>query len=59
MKSKEKVFFDSNVFLYHLGGVKDRATELLEMVENGEVTGYINDVMTLPVLKHGVSHPGG
>ena len=45
MKSKERVFFDSNVFLYHLGGVTDRATELLEMVENEEIIGYINDVV--------------
>ena len=50
MKSKERVFFDSNVFLYHLGGVMDRATELLEMVEDGEVTGYINDVVISEVI---------
>ncbi len=45
-----RVFFDSNVFLHHLGGTKEKATELLEKVEQGEIRGYINDVVVSEVV---------
>ncbi len=32
-----KVFFDSNVFLHHLAGTSQKATELLERVESDEI----------------------
>jgi len=45
-----KVFFDSNVFLHHLAGTSQNATELLERVESGEMVGYINDVVISEVI---------
>ena len=45
-----KVFFDSNVFLHHLAGTGQNATELLERVESGEIVGYINDVVISEVI---------
>ncbi len=41
-----KVFFDSNVFLKYLAGVKD-AKRPVDRVEYGEWKGYINDIMIL------------
>ena len=45
-----KVFFDSNVFLHHLAGTSQKATELLERVESGEISGYVNDVVVSEVI---------
>ncbi|MFA4647420.1 type II toxin-antitoxin system VapC family toxin [Pyrococcus kukulkanii] len=44
-----KVFFDSNVLIYHLSGIED-AKELIMMVELGEVKGLINPIVTSEVL---------
>ncbi len=40
-----EVFFDSNVFLHHLADSKEEATNLIEKVELGDITGYINDIV--------------
>ena len=38
MSGREKVFFDSNVLIYHLGGVAE-AKPLIESVNIGEIRG--------------------
>ncbi len=43
------LFFDSNIFLFHLSG-RDSATKLIEEVENGRFRGYINDVVVSEVV---------
>jgi len=45
-----EVFFDSNVFLYHLADAKEIATVLIRKVEEGEITGYINDIVVSEVV---------
>ena len=45
-----KVFFDSNIFLYHLSDEKENATELINNVENGLIEGYVNDVVYSEVI---------
>ena len=40
-----EVFFDSNVFLHHLADSREEATNLIEKVELGDITGYINDIV--------------
>ncbi len=40
-----KVFFDSNVFLFHLSGESEEATSLIKMVEKGEIIGFVNDIV--------------
>lgn len=44
-----KVFFDSNVFLKYLAGVKD-AKRLLDRVEHDEWKGYINGIVISEVV---------
>ncbi len=45
-----EVFFDSNVFLHHLANTREEASEMLEDVESGKITGYINDVVVSEVI---------
>jgi len=45
-----EVFFDSNVFLHHLADSKEEATRLIEKVEIGDITGYINDIVVSEVV---------
>ncbi len=45
-----EVFFDSNVLLYHLADTKEEATELIGRVENGEIAGFINDIVVSEVV---------
>lgn len=45
-----KVFFDSNIFLYHLSDEKENATELINSVEEGIIEGYVNDVVYSEVI---------
>ncbi len=45
-----KVFFDSNIFLYHLSGERKGATKLINDVENGTIKGYVNDVIYSEVI---------
>ncbi|MEM4617116.1 MAG: type II toxin-antitoxin system VapC family toxin [Archaeoglobaceae archaeon] len=45
-----EVFFDSNVFLHHLANTREVASKLLEDVENGKITGFINDVVVSEVI---------
>ncbi|MEO2117106.1 MAG: type II toxin-antitoxin system VapC family toxin, partial [Methanocaldococcus sp.] len=44
-----KIFFDSNVLIYHLCG-KVEAKKLIEKVENGEIIGFINPIVVSEVL---------
>jgi len=44
-----KIFFDSNVLIYHLCG-KIEAKKLIEKVENEEIIGFINPIVISEVL---------
>ncbi len=45
-----EVFFDSNVFLYHLADEKPEVTKLLHKVESREIRGFINDIVISEVI---------
>lgn len=45
-----KVFFDSNIFLYHLFGNYPKATHYIELVESGVIQGYISDIVYSEVI---------
>ncbi|NJE61840.1 PIN domain-containing protein [Thermococcus sp. 21S7] len=49
MSGKENVFFDSNVLIYHLGGIA-KAKPLIESVETGEIKGFINPIVASEVM---------
>ncbi|MFU8653314.1 PIN domain-containing protein [Methanotorris formicicus] len=44
-----RIFFDSNVLIYHLCG-KEKARDLIEKVENDEIIGFINPIVISEVL---------
>ncbi len=45
-----EVFFDSNVFLYHLADEKAEATKLLHKAESNKIKGFINDIVISEVI---------
>ncbi|WP_297519720.1 type II toxin-antitoxin system VapC family toxin [Thermococcus sp.] len=49
MSGKDNVFFDSNVLIYHLGGIED-AKELIRDVEGDKIRGFINPIVASEVL---------
>ncbi|WP_148206241.1 type II toxin-antitoxin system VapC family toxin [Thermococcus gammatolerans] len=49
MNGEMNVFFDSNVLIYHLGGV-ELAKPLIESVEDGRIKGFINPIVASEVL---------
>ncbi|ASJ11403.1 type II toxin-antitoxin system VapC family toxin [Thermococcus thioreducens] len=49
MSGRPNVFFDSNVLIYHLGGI-EKARSLIESVENGDVRGFINPIVASEVM---------
>ena len=49
MSGKENVFFDSNVLIYHLGGIA-KAKPLIESVETGGIKGFINPIVASEVM---------
>ncbi|NJE85456.1 PIN domain-containing protein [Thermococcus sp. CX2] len=48
MSGRENVFFDSNVLIYHLGGIP-KAKPRIESVENGKIKGFINPIVASEV----------
>lgn len=44
-----RVFFDSNVFIKHLAGVKE-AKKLIDKIEHGEWRGYVSDIVVSEVV---------
>ncbi|WP_064496685.1 type II toxin-antitoxin system VapC family toxin [Methanocaldococcus jannaschii] len=46
---ENKIFFDSNILIYHLCG-KVEAKKLIEKVENKEICGFINPIVISEVL---------
>lgn len=49
MSGKDNVFFDSNVLIYHLGGIKE-AKSLIKDVEGDKIRGFINPIVASEVL---------
>jgi len=49
MSGRPNVFFDSNVLIYHLGGI-EKARPLIESVENGDLMGFINPIVASEVM---------
>ena len=49
MNGNDNVFFDSNVLIYHLGGIPE-AKLLIEKVENREIRGFINPIVASEVV---------
>ncbi len=44
MSGKDNVFFDSNVLIYHLGGIEE-AKKLIRYVEDNKIRGFINPIV--------------
>ncbi|WP_297510751.1 type II toxin-antitoxin system VapC family toxin [Thermococcus sp.] len=49
MSGKDNVFFDSNVLIYHLGGIEE-AKKLIRDVEDSKIRGFINPIVASEVL---------
>lgn len=49
MSGRPNVFFDSNVLIYHLGGIA-KAKPFIESVENERIRGFINPIVASEVM---------
>ncbi|MEW6455627.1 MAG: PIN domain-containing protein [Acidobacteriota bacterium] len=50
IKSGEKIFIDSNIFIYHFSGVSKSCKEFLIRCETGEVYGFVSINILLEVM---------